>query len=734
MSTLRFQPHGAVVVLDRTGRVRHVSSNAAAVLGKPAERLVGTEFVAMIPRHEHARFRTMIRAPLRATGWQRFDLSNDRRVKVRTYEVQPDLLGVDVLIAPLEADADDAQAVERVAGWSERLAAALTADALVAAVATNVRERTGYDGAWVTELQPDGSSLIVGGDQVRGPNLVGRVVPAEDMPPAQSMVEGRYVPFFVADLAAPAATLVPAAPGPDLGGSALLRPYPAFLKNLERDAVRAYLSVPVVVDGRLWGRITAANGAARRLTVGAQSELTLMGVAAGYRLTELAALQAEREARELSDSATRVARALSRTADVASGLAADADALLGMAAADGAIIAVGGAVRVIGLPLTDQSTEQLLADARSALREDDVTRVHTASSPAGAGQVAGYLAIKLAADVEDVVVWVRKERPDHVTVITRDGGDMLQTARFLGDASGAMAQAVVERRGRSAPWTDAQLQQVDELRDAVGDLTFRRYAQAQSLAAELQRSNAEYDAFARAAAHDLKAPLRGILLTAGLLSEDADDRLTGDDQRQLTTILRLADRMNDMLDALLDYARTGQEALEQEPIELHELVGEVREILDPAGDRARISCDQGVVSADRPALRQLLLNLLENAIKYSDAPADITVSLLTLGQTRHRSAVPDTLARANPAMPVVAVTDRGVGIAAEHHERIFEMFTQLHPEVDGSGAGLAICRLICRRHGGEVWVDAAPGEGATFYAAVGDDQDHRTVAPRAAQR
>lgn len=238
---------------------------------------------------------------------------------------------------------------------------------------------------------------------------------------------------------------------------------------------------------------------------------------------------------------------------------------------------------------------------------------------------------------------------------------------------------------------------------------------------ELLSSNEVYDAFAHAVAHDLQAPLRAIRLNTEFFLEDTEGLLPAGSQDQLRTVMRLTDRMKRMLRDLLTYAQVGRGEWNPERLALAPAVAEVVDLLGSLTEQATVTAPHDATfTADPAALRQLLLNLIGNAAKYSGGgPATIAVGLTTLREAAALGPLPAVLHAAAPDTPVLFVRDRGVGIDPAHHAHIFALFRQLDSDAEGSGAGLALCRLICRRHGGDVWLTSTPGEGTTFFVVIG---------------
>ncbi|WP_126662286.1 ATP-binding protein [Haloterrigena salifodinae] len=231
----------------------------------------------------------------------------------------------------------------------------------------------------------------------------------------------------------------------------------------------------------------------------------------------------------------------------------------------------------------------------------------------------------------------------------------------------------------------------------------RQNHQLERTQAELRESNERLEQFAYAASHDLQEPLRMVSSYLELVDRRYGDELDDDGEEFLEYAIDGSVRMKEMIDGLLEYSRVDTQGEQFEPVDLAEVVANVREDLQLQIDETDTSIETGElphVEGDRSQLRQLFQNLLSNAIEYSgDEPPRIDVS-----------AEPDT------EEWIISVRDNGIGIDSEDQDRIFEVFQRLHSqdEHSGTGIGLALCERIVKRHGGEIRVDSSPGEGTTF--------------------
>nr|WP_235019734.1 PAS domain-containing sensor histidine kinase [Natrialba sp. INN-245] len=220
---------------------------------------------------------------------------------------------------------------------------------------------------------------------------------------------------------------------------------------------------------------------------------------------------------------------------------------------------------------------------------------------------------------------------------------------------------------------------------------------------ELKESNERLEQFAYAASHDLKEPLRMVSSYLQLIERRYAAELDEDGEEFLEFAIDGAERMRGMIEALLEYSRVETQGDPLEPVDLDRLLEDVQKDLQiqfEESDTTLTSDDLPWVNGDDSQLRQVLQNLLSNAITYSgDNPPEIHVEA-----TRHGK------------MWKISVHDEGVGIDPARQDRVFEVFQRLHSQEEhsGTGIGLALCRRIIERHGGEIWVESDPGEGATF--------------------
>lgn len=255
-------------------------------------------------------------------------------------------------------------------------------------------------------------------------------------------------------------------------------------------------------------------------------------------------------------------------------------------------------------------------------------------------------------------------------------------------------------------WVVVISPQEELLYAAAHDVTERRLAEdhLRAQAEELERSNSELEQFAYVASHDLQEPLRIVSSYVQLLARRYKGRLDQDADEFIAYAVEGANRMKSLINDLLTYSRVSTRGKEFAPVAMEEIYERAIQNLALAieDSAATITRDTlPVVMADNLQMVQLLQNLIANAIKFR-GPQSPRIHVGVRRQAENW---------------LFFVRDNGIGIDPQYAERIFVIFQRLHnrDEYPGTGIGLAICRKIVERHGGQIWVESQVEQGATFY-------------------
>jgi signal transduction histidine kinase/CheY-like chemotaxis protein len=254
--------------------------------------------------------------------------------------------------------------------------------------------------------------------------------------------------------------------------------------------------------------------------------------------------------------------------------------------------------------------------------------------------------------------------------------------------------------------------EVEERRRAAQELLVANETleqRVQQRTAELQAIIEGLDSFTRNVSHDLRGPLGGIAGAARMAQEFVASNEPVRAIRFLQVIATQAEVTGQLVDSLLALARASDMSLSVEPVDMNALVADVLASLQVMPAQAPLPVSVAplpTLAADAKLARQVLVNLIVNALKFSSgaAPPQVQVGMA-----------------AAPGGPVLYVRDNGVGFDAHKAQQLFKPFQRLHDaRFQGSGVGLSIVKRICERHGGRVWAESTPGQGATFYFSFGD--------------
>jgi two-component system, chemotaxis family, sensor kinase Cph1 len=724
------QPHGVMLTVDdQSNNIVHASANCADLLGSPPDAIIGKSAASVLGAAGRDLVGVLHRMALEAgpmhvaresfVGSDRgFNLFAHRSGGLIVLELEkataPGVVPSQKLYAELRADIAKLQETKSVRDFFNLAVA-------------RIRSFTGFDRVMAYRFDEDGSGHVIAED--RRDDLepyLGLHYPSTDIPaPARrmfSMAWVRHLPDVdyvpVPLVSAPGA----ANAGPVDMSYANLRSvsvmYSDYLKNM---GVKATLVMPLMKEGKLWGLISAMHHAGPR-RVPHETRMAAEFLAHSLSLLMSAKEDAEVFRRVLSMNATteRLIQALTRDPDFGKTLSAPerlAD-VLAQVDAEGAAVATKSEVALIGKTPSEEEVRELarwVGKQESLVFSTDRLPAIYEPAKAFAQTGSGILAVRMSSKRPEMLLWFRPEQIEEVNwagdprkpveVSETDG-----SVRLRPRTSFALWKESV--RHRSTPWRDNEKAAVAKLRLAIGDIVIGRAEKIERISRDLRGAQNDADSFAHAASHDLKDHLHGIHHLATLLHRKQGDRLDEEGRQQVATIMKLTQRMDTLVDALLDHARIGKTTLSVENVDLDEVVDAVLLSMHAAIAEAHVDVRRpvrlGHALCNRELTQEVFANLIGNAIKFNDK-ADRWVEI-----------------GAEHAHPVrYHVRDNGIGIAEADQQTIFKMFHRIHEPEDyggGAGIGLAFTRKIVERHGGRIWVKSTPGEGSAFTFTLAPDE------------
>ncbi len=582
--------------------------------------------------------------------------------------------------------------------------------------AREMKRLTGFGRCLVYRFDENGHGEVLaerideGYDSYEGHHFPGADIPAQ----ARELYRINRI-RLIADARYQPVALVGAQPGfdprsIDLSWASLRSVSPVHLEYMVNMRTLASMSVSIVVRGQLWGLISCHHHEPLMLPYPVR--------AACEHLGQLMSLQVEAKQDKAEVSVAGNLRKL--TLEIVSHLA-ESDAtlqrlasepvpLLRLASATGAAVVLDDECWTVGRTPPIETLHALaawvVARGRAVLSTDRLSAEFADFSTFGdqPDSPAGLLAISISQVHRHIVMWFRPE--------------LVQTIQWAGDPRKeirggdgrihprrSFASWREQVRGRSAPWSPAEVDAADELRQALIGIVLRRAEEMAEVATELGRVNKELEAFSYTVSHDLRAPMRHIAGYVDLVLDVDGKQLGETSHRYLSHVKEASAYAGQLVDALLDFSRMGRSALKLSDVNLASLVQDLtREAaLHEKGRAIEWEVEHPLPSlrADPFLLQVAVRNLLVNAVKY------------TRGRTPARIAIRGIR---SPAGVGIEVSDNGVGFQMKYVNKLFGVFQRLHQaeEFEGTGIGLANVRRIVERHGGTVWARGEPGQGATF--------------------
>jgi chemotaxis family two-component system sensor kinase Cph1 len=601
-------------------------------------------------------------------------------------------------------------------------------------ITEEVRRVSGYDRVMIYRFAPDWSGHVIAESMTRDKGLEPYFdlhYPASDIPSQaralfllntiRMLPDARYTPSRIVP------EINPRTGKPlDMSFAFLRGASPMYTEYLINMGVNASLTIAITKGDRLWGLIACHHYSPRQIPYDVRAACEFLARVVSLQVADKE-LHDEADYRaRISDVHERLVRSLAQNDDVASALTECEPNVLKLFDCGGAAVFSRGVCHRLGNTPGEPELSRLVEWLRQTkgnevFSSDALPSVYPAAETFK-DTASGILVVPILKASGDYILWMRPE--------------MLRTVKWAGDPdkpmeTGPMGDRLTPRksfalwqdtvRGHGATWLTLELEAARKLRVAMVDVIQRRGEALASVNLELSRSNAELDSFAYVASHDLKEPLRGIYNYASYLLQDCADKLDAENRGKVETIVRLTKRMQALIDSLLHFSRLGRDPLSLEPVDLNSAVQEALESIDArvreSGAQVKIPRLLPMVRADRIGLQEVLVNLLSNALKYSDkADKLIEVGFLERGE-------PGFPERALERKRCFYIRDNGIGIPAAYREEVFRIFRRLHQKTEyggGTGAGLTIVRKVVQRHGGEVWCEPQEGGGTTFYFTLGE--------------
>lgn len=720
------QPHGVLLVLrDPTLEILQVSSNTQAIVGRHHEELLGKPLSELLGAKQFKQIQQ--RLAENSESINPLNLSIKRLNRSVYFDGIVHRLGNTIVmeLEPKKANgkADFFDFYQQVRGIVTRMQKAPALLDMCQIVVKEVRRLADFERVMIYQFDQDGSGSVIAEDTNQEMSYLDFHYPASDIPKQAMQLYTlnwlRLIPTASYEPVALIPAINPLTNQPlDLSLSVLRSVSPLHLEYLKNMSVNASMSISLMQDKKLWGLIACHHSSPKYVPYKTRTMCEFIAQVMSVELMNKEATEDIEYKRQLKSLQTQFVEALSQAKYFLSGMVQLESQLLNLVSATGAVIWSGKECIRVGETPSEEAANALLKWIKPQLHDNLFeTRALAKDYPAAETLkelASGVLALEISRVHHNYILWLRPEvlqtvkwggNPNKPVELLQDGSLQISPRKSFG-----LWQETV--RGSALPWKACEIEAVAELRSLIVGVVLRQADEIALMNSELQRSNEDLDSFAYVASHDLKEPLRGIHNFANFLMEDYAEILDEDGVAKLQTLVRLTQRMEDLISSLLYFSRLGSTALIRQTVNLDELVQQTIAtitITRPQNEvEFRIPQQLPSIECDHSQASELFTNLIINAIKYNDKAQ----KWIEVGFVRGDGEASDlnTL--------TFYVRDNGIGISQEHFDKIFQIFRRLHGREDfggGTGVGLTIARKIVERHKGRIWVESMPGQGSTFY-------------------
>ncbi|MEA5504367.1 ATP-binding protein [Halotia wernerae UHCC 0503] len=600
-----------------------------------------------------------------------------------------------------------------------KLQGAATVTELSRILAKEVKKITGFDRVMVYRLDNNWNGIVIAEEKPEYLTAyLGLHYPASDIPNQARQLYSRNWLRLIPDASYQPAAIVPVnnpeTEQPlDLSMSVLRSVSPFHVEYMHNMGVKASMSISIMKNKKLWGLIACHHQSPKYVPYEIRNACEFLGQMTSLELGNKEDSEDTEYKITLKSVHSKLVEFMSAEKNFIEGLINYTPNLLNLVNAQGAAVCFTGEYFTVGNTPEKQDMQDLVEWIYQNLHEDifytDALSQVYPEAEKFRDVASGLMTFSFSKTQKNYVLWFRPEvvrtvnwggNPNKPVEVTVNGGLRLSPRKSF-----ELWKETVQLK--SLPWKSCEVDAAMELRSAIIGVVLRKADELAQLNIELERSNHELDAFAYIASHDLKEPLRGIHNYSNFLIEDYSQTINNEGKEKLRTLIRLTQRMEDLIDSLLYFSRLGRVDLSMQHTDLNSVVHRSLDLLSARIEEMeveiRIPRPLPTVYCDRIQVGEVFNNLIANAIKYNDK-AKKWVEIGYLDQ---------------PDPPVIFyVRDNGIGIREKHFEAIFRIFKRLHGPSKyggGTGAGLTITKKIVERHGGTIWVESIYGEGSTFY-------------------
>lgn len=717
------QPHGVLLACEPEHlTIRFASDNTEEIFGQPAIRLIGQTLKQVFPPAQFVKITNVLQESRdrisdganRLVEWTLNCEEGDKPLHILIHRNGDERILLEIVPSLSDTPQAFLDFYQTVRDAARALQQAPDFESLCQRMTQEVADLTGFDRVMIYQFDDQWNGEVIA--ETRKPELtpmLGLHFPDADTRPCR-LLYGSHWSRMIANINGDNVNLVPFCHRDtdtplDLSHSIVRGFSPCHREYLQNMGVGASLVLSIIHNNQLWGLVSCHHTAASYFAYEVQQACEFLSQVFSVELGLKRQQQNYDYHIQLKDIQAQLVEQLTQQDDFRAALLSGQPSLMDLFNAAGVAVFWRHQLQTLGI-VPEESAIAALIDW---LDEQNQPHVFTTRQ---LGQVyppaadfktvaSGLLAIKISP--QNYLLWFRPEilqtvnwagNPDEIIVTEDEDG----VVRLSPRGSFAVWQETLQ--GHSLPWQPCEIEVAQNLHQAIVNIVLSQAAALKELTQELARSNAELERFAYIASHDLQEPLNLVASYVQLLEMRYAEKLDEDARDFINFAVEGVGHMQALIDDLLAYSRVETRGENFKSVQLSDTLTRVLKQFRPRLEERQTQIEHDAlptVWGDSTQLTQLLQNLIANSLKFcrSEQP-DIKIQV-----------------QEHPKHWQLSVQDNGIGIEDQFHERIFLIFQRLHTrdEYPGTGIGLAICKKIVARHGGQIWVESELGQGATFH-------------------
>jgi chemotaxis family two-component system sensor kinase Cph1 len=590
--------------------------------------------------------------------------------------------------------------------------------ALGRALTREIRRLTGFDRILLYSFDDEGVGTVIAEDGNGNlPTMLHLRFPGSDIPQQARRLYLLNRLRIIPDVEYTPSPLIAAdgsAPPFDMTYCVLRSVSPIHRDYMRNMGTASSMSISVVIDGALWGMISCHHATPRTVPFIVRSACDVLARVVAAQISAHSRSANFAEAIRLKAIERDLLTYMALEENYLDGLTNHPEKVLELTKSSGAALILNDTCVLMGETPSEHQVKMIAEWLVDSGKPDLFASDHLLSEfqPASGftDKACGLLAISLSQVHRFRILWFR---PEIIRTVQWAGEPASKLKALDGTLQISPRESFASWsemvRDHSEAWSPMQIEAARDFRNAMLLIVLRRAEELADMAAELEFTNKELEAFSYSVSHDLRAPFRHISGFAELLLDDESENLSDKGKRYLTKISDSAQFAGLLVDSLLNFSHIARTRLDQRSFAMEHLVREVWDDVvaqESQGRKMEFHCGPlPEVEGDVQLLRQVWRNLLSNAVKYT--------RMRDVGRV-------DIQARQDQAHYIFSIRDNGAGFDNRYAHKLFGAFQRLHrmEEFEGTGIGLANVRRIVGRHGGQTWAEGKVNEGAVFYFSL----------------